>query len=189
MRSSNYYEPYVFASLFGTFFFAIIVLIILAGILGKKVEKVSAKVIYFYVMTLMSLIFLSEGLAVMITMLADLVLALGKFNIDVKKAFLTCSSLLIVAAPSYFFHWSRIRKGLGLIEEEKILWPYYKYMILGISAIASLVFIGALVHEGISSLLGISIFNWDFFNKVLGYGIIGISIWLYHWFLELKFGS
>lgn len=181
-REGSYYEPYVFTSLAATGFLTIFILLVLAGVLGKKIEKISPKIIYFYIMSLLSLIFLSEGLAVFITMVADLIVALGKFNLDIKKAFLTCSSLLIVSAPSYLFHWNKILQGLGIKEEENIAWPYYKYMVLGLSAVASLVFMATLFHQIISSLLGISSFNWDFFNKVLGYGMIGIVIWLYHWF-------
>ena len=181
-RGENFYEPMVFTSFFITCGVVFIALLVISALTRGKVEKVSPKILYFYVMSFVSLIFLSDGLSMFITMIVDLIVALGKVNMDVKKAFLACSSLLVVATPSYLFHWSNVRKGLGIEEAEKELWPYYKYMVLGLSAIASLIFIGTLCYQALSSILGISKFNWSSFNIILGYGIVGIIVWLYHWF-------
>ena len=68
-------------------------------------------------------------------------------------------SILVVAIPSYLFHWNKILKGLGFEEEEKMLWPYYKYMVLGLTAIASLVFVGTLFYQALSNLLCISAYQ------------------------------
>jgi hypothetical protein len=180
-RGESFYEPMVFTSFFITFFVVVIALLILAALSRGKVEKTSPKALYFYVMSFVSLLFLADGLSIFITMIADLIVALGKINMDIKKAFLACCSLLVVAAPAYLFHWSRVRKGLG-IEQEKELWPYYKYMVLGLSAISSLIFIGNLFYQVLSSILGISKFDWSLFNIILGYGIVGLVVWAYHWF-------
>lgn len=180
-RGDSFYEPMVFASFFVTCGVIFVALLVLAALTRGKIEKSAPKILYFYVMSFVSLLFLSDGLSVFITMIADLIVALGKVNTDIKKAFLACFSLLVVATPSYLFHWSRVKKGLG-IEEEKELWPYYKYMVLGLSAILSLIFIGTLCYQALSSILGISKFNWGSFNIILGYGIIGLIVWLYHWF-------
>lgn len=188
MRSSSYYGEMVFASFGIAFGIIFIATLVIAAFTRTKMEKISPKIIYFYVMAFVSLIFVADGIGVFISIIADLMVALGKFNIDIKKAFLTCFSLLIVAIPSYFFHWNKILKGLGFEEEEeKMLWPYYKYMVLGLTAVASLVFIGTLFYQALSSLLGISKFNWNTFNIILGYGVVGIAVWLYHWFLKMKF--
>jgi hypothetical protein len=180
-RGDSFYEPMVFTSFAITCGVVFIALLVLAALTRGKVEKTSAKVLYFYVMSFVSLFFLSDGLSIFITMIADLIVALGKINMDIKKAFLACFSLLVVAIPSYLFHWANVRKGLG-VEEEKELWPYYKYMVLGLSAIASLIFIGTLCYQALSSILGISKFNWSSFNIILGYGLVGIVVWIYHWF-------
>ncbi len=187
MRSSGYYGDMVFASLGITIGIVFLASIVIAALTRTKLEKISPKIIYFYAMAFVSLIFVADGIGTFISMVADLIVALGEFNLDIKKAFLTFFSILIVAMPSYFFHWNKILKGLGFEEEEKLLWPYYKYMVLGLTAIASLVFVGTLFYQALSSLLGISKFNWSSFNITLGYGLVGITAWLYHWFLKMKF--
>lgn len=189
MRGSSYYGDMVFASFGITLGIIIIATLVTSALTRTKLERISPKIIYFYVMAFVSLIFVADGLGIFISMIADLIVSLGKFNIDIKKAFLTCFSLLIVAIPSYLFHWNKILKGLGFEEEEKTLWPYYKYMVLGLTAIASLVFVGTLFYQALSSLLGISKFDWGIFNIVLGYGVVGIVAWLYHWFLKIKFDN
>lgn len=185
MRSSEYYGDMVFASLGITIGIVILATLVIAALTRTKIEKISPKIIYFYVMAFVSLIFVADGVGTFISMIADLIVALGKFNLEIKKAFLIFFSILVVAIPSYLFHWNKILKGLGL-EEEKMLWPYYKYMVLGLTAIASLVFVGTLFYQALSSLLGISKFDWSSFNITLGYGIVGIAAWLYHWFLKMK---
>ena len=180
-RGENFYEPMVFSSFFITFFVVVIALLILAALTRGKVERTAPKALYFYVMSFVSLLFLADGLSIFITMIADLIVALGKINLDIKKAFLACCSLLVVATPAYLFHWMHVRKGLGT-EQEKELWPYYKYMVLGLSAICSLIFIGNLFYQALSSILGISKFDWSLFNIILGYGIVGLIVWVYHWF-------
>lgn len=187
MRGSGYYDGMVFASIGITIGIIFLAALVVAALSKTKLEKISPKVIYFYLMAFVSLIFVADGIGTFISMIADLIVALGQFNIEIKKAFLTFFSILVVAIPAYLFHWSKILKGLGLEEEEKLLWPYYKYMVLGLTAVASLVFVGTLFYQAISSLLGISKFNWSNFNMVLGYGVVGIAAWLYHWFLKMKF--
>ncbi|MFH1491538.1 MAG: DUF5671 domain-containing protein [Pseudomonadota bacterium] len=186
MRSSGYYGEMVLASLGIAIGVVVLATLVIAALTRTKIEKISPKIIYFYVMAFVSLIFVADGIGTFISMIADLIVALGKFNIEIKKAFLTFFSILVVAIPSYLFHWNKILKGLGFEEEEKLLWPYYKYMVLGLTAIASLVFVGTLFYQALSSSLGISTFNWSTFNTVLGYGIVGIVAWLYHWFLKMK---
>ncbi len=187
MRGSGYYEGMAFASIGITIGIIFLATLVIAALTRTKMEKISPKIIYFYVMAFVSLIFVAGGIGTFISMIADLIVALGKFNIEIKKAFLTLFSILVVAIPSYLFHWNKILKGLGIEEEEKLLWPYYKYMVLGLTAIASLVFVGTLFYQALSSLLGISKFNWSSFNITLGYGVVGITAWLYHWFLKMKF--
>lgn len=180
-RGESFYGPMVFSSFFITCGVVFIALLVLAALTRGKVERTSPKALYFYVMSFVSLLFLANGLSIFITMIADLIVALGKINMDIKKAFLACFSLLFVATPSYLFHWYNVRKGLGT-EVEKELWPYYKYMVLGLSAIGSLIFIGTSCYQALSSILGISKFDWGSFNIILGYGIVGIIVWVYHWF-------
>lgn len=183
MRGTGYYET--FASIAFSLAFPLIIVAILstASLIQKKLEKVSPKIIYFYVMAFASLIFLANGLGVLVSIIADLSVSLGTLNNEIKKAILSSFSLLIVALPSYIFHWYKIIKGLGSEEQEGLIWPYYKYMVLGISAIASLVFAGTLSHQLMGLVLGISKFDWQIFNIVLGYGIVGVAIWIYHWFV------
>ncbi len=181
-RGESFYEPMVFTSLFITCGIVFTALLILAALTRGKVERSAPKILYFYVMAFVSLVFLSDGVSIFITMIADLVVALGRVNLDIKKAFLACFSLLIVAIPSYLFHWSHIKKGLGLPEIEQELWPYYKYMVLGLSAVASLVFVGTLCYQVLSAILGISKFDWGSVNMILGYGLVGMGVWAYHWF-------
>ncbi|MFH1459674.1 MAG: DUF5671 domain-containing protein [Candidatus Omnitrophota bacterium] len=189
MRGSGYYDGMIFASLGITIGIIFIATLVIAALTRTKLEKISPKIIYFYTMAFISLIFVADGIGTFISMIADLIVALGIFNIEIKKAFLTFFSILVVAIPSYLFHWTKMLKGLGLEEEEKILWPYYKYMVLGLTAIASLVFIGTLFYQALSSLLGISKFNWSNFNIVLGYGIVGIAAWVYHWGVKMQFDN
>jgi len=184
MRSENFYEPFVFASFFMTGAVVFIALLVLAALMRTKVEKVSPKILYFYVMSFVSLIFLGDGLAVFFTMLSDLAVTLGQLNSDIKKAFLTCSSLLIVAVPAYLFHWIPTKKGLGFEEDEKIIFSYYKYMVLGLSGIAALIFLGTSFRQVLSAMLRLSNFDWRTFNIVSGYGIVGILMWLYHWYIK-----
>ncbi len=181
-RGDSFYEPMVFTGFFITCGVVFIALLVLAALTRGKVEKTAPKILYFYVMSFVSLIFLSNGFSTFITMIADLIVALGKINMDIKKAFLACFSLLVVAVPSYLFHWSNIKKGLGLKETEQELWPYYKYMVMGLSAVASLVFVGTLCYQVLSAILGISKFDWSSVNIILGYGVVGIGVWIYHWF-------
>ena len=187
MRKSGYYGDMTIANVYITIGILIIAGLLVAALSRSKIEKISPKVIYFYTMSFISLILVANGVGTFISMIADLIVSLGEFNIDIKKAFLTFSSILIAAGPSFYFHWKNVYKGLGHSEEEKILWPYYKYLVLGISAAASLIFVGTLFYQVMSSILGISEFSWAKFNTVLGYGIIGIAIWLYHWFLKIDF--
>lgn len=186
MRSESYYEPFVFTSFIVTSVVVIVCLLVLAGLMRTKVEKISPKIFYFYIMSFISLLFLVDGISVLITMIADLIVALGVINIDIKKAFITCISLLLVALPSYLFHWTRVLKGLDAQDEEKVIWPYYIYMLLGLTAIASLTFIGTWFHQMFSLLLGVSEFNWDIANKVLGYGAVGLLSWVYHWKIKKR---
>ena len=186
MRSETYYEPFVFTSFIVTSVVVIFCLLVLAALMRTKVDKISPKIFYFYTMSFISLLFLVDGLSVLITMIADLIVALGIINIDIKKAFITCISLLLVAIPSYLFHWTRVLKGLDAQEEENVIWPYYIYMLLGLTAIASLTFIGTWFHQMFSLLMGVSEFNWDIANKVLGYGLVGLLSWVYHWIIKKR---
>lgn len=186
MRKAGYYGEMTMTSIIITFGILIFAGLLVAVLSRSKIERISPKIIYFYTMSFISLIFLASGIGTFISMIADLIVSLGEFNIDIKKAFLTFFSILVVAIPSYWFHWNSSLKGLDFEEEEKILWPYYKYVVLGLSATASLIFIGTLFYQALSSILGISEFSWANFNIVLGYGIAGIFIWRYHWFLKMK---
>ena len=37
-----------------------------------------------------------------------------------------------------------------------------------------------------SLLMGVSEFNWDIANKVLGYGLVGLLSWVYHWKIKKR---
>ena len=189
MGNDSYYAPMVWTSFSITIWIIFLVLMILSSLIRRRGERISPRIIYFYTMSFVSLIFVAEGLAVFIKMIADLIVVSGNFNLDIKKAFLMCFSLLAVSIPSYVFHWGRCLKGIGTDEEEKMIWLYYKYMVLGLAAIASLAFVGNLCYQILSSILDIAKFDWNILDTLLGYGVVGISVWIYHWSPKMRFSE
>ena len=185
MRGESYYEPFFYSSILVTFFIALFALLIIAALLHSKMDRLSPKVIYFYAVSLVGLLFLCDGVSVLITMAADLLASLGTLNNDIKKAFVSCVSVLIVAVPLYFFHWLQVRRGLGVDEEVKLAWPYYKFTVLGLSAVGTACFLIVIFYQSLNGALGLSKFNLDAFNKVLGSGLVGMAVWLYHWFTKV----
>ena len=185
MYSSEYYEYYYEPMVVNSFIFAGIgifcVLLVLAALMQKKLEQIPPKILYFYVMSFVSLVLVADGIAVIFD-----IAIWGGFNMDVRRAFLECVTVLIVALPAYLFHWKAILAGLD-DEQEKIIWPYYKYAVMGFSAIGTIVFTGALVYQLLGGVIGIAKVNWSEFSIVLGYGAVGAGVWAYHWFLERKF--
>lgn len=184
-RSEFYYEPMVMTSFVFAGIGIFCVFIVLAGLMQEKLEQIPPKTLYFYVMSFVSLVLVADGVAVFLLMIFDLAIW-GGFNMDVRRAFLECVTVLIVALPAYLFHWKAILAGLD-DEREKIIWPYYKYAVLGFSAIGTIVFVGALVYQFLGGVIGIAKVNWSEFSIVLGYGAVGAGVWTYHWFLERKF--
>jgi hypothetical protein len=161
------------------------VLLVLAVLMQEKLEQIPPKTLYFYVMSFVTLVMVADGIAVFLLMMFDLVMR-GAFTMDVRRAFLECVTVLTVALPAYLFHWKAILAGLD-DQQEKIIWPYYKYAVLGFSAIGTIIFGGALVYQFLGGVIGVSRVNWSEFSVVLGYGAVGAGVWAYHWFLERKF--
>ena len=177
----RYYEPIVLPSLIMVGVVVTFVLIILTCLMNKKLLMIRPKTLYFYVMSFVGLVFGANGVAGLLTYMFAFVLTNRDIMQFFGKTLSECVTVVIVSLPVYLFHWNGILAGMK-DDQEKLIWPYYKYSILGFSTVF---FVGILVylflgHMGIDD-------SRDMLSIALGYIAVGAGVWAYHWFLERKF--
>ena len=178
----GHYDHIVLISLIMAWVGSIFVLIILTCLMNKKLLMIRPKTLYFYVMSFVSLVFGANGVAAFLMLMFDFVLSKGAYIQYAREILSECVTVVIVSLPVYLIHWKCILAGMK-DDQERLIWPYYKYSILGCSAVSTVFFVGILVYL----LQGHMYHSWELLSIPFGYSTVGVGVWAYHWFLERKF--
>ncbi len=182
----NHFAPIILSM----FWVVVIALGIFAAVTFRQSgpEKIPPKVAYLYFFSLISLIIAGMSVSYIWGVLIEMILSDPVMNFEEKKALSMALAFAVISLPVWAGHWYLASRNSRADAGVLTLWfrEKYIYLVMGLSGVSFLVFVGWVVYKIFNKVLGISDFDIHFFSRFLGFALASLVIWLFHWYAVRK---